>query len=671
MVRSKSMFLFFSWRLKTILQRSKLILPLFFPMKLGAKLNLTRRCLLIVSLVFSILSINRCYALDVGESYGGGTIFCVSQTPDITKCVTFGSGNYGLIMADEDQANFDSANHGVSWATKTKSITTARSDEDGASNTNAIITALPEDNPSNNAAWLCRSYRDKKEGHDDWYLPSKNELNKICLYAKSNNLIGRSCLGSKPDGVQCLIGGDKGGGLYWSSTEKPSIVSFSSWFQSLGGQQSYFSKANGFFGVRAIRTFALPPKKQSSSWAPKRPGAVALTVAGETSGRDFVAIGTYRRQIVNPGGAAAAAASGVLGGMDGEAAAAAAPDVFRRRGIDRFTFVDVGNRAPRIGNLTQLYPQGYVLPTLIQAITEAGIPVPGEVFSQCDNVAACAIERGAVNCTRLTREDAATIALYTFDFGANRGSDNPYRLINQALFARDTVQLGRLRGLIYRLLCALRSVPPAHHQTLFRGIRERVKLNETHYSKGKKVTWHTFSSATTEMETTQDFLTDHRTGRCEGTLFIIRGTPWGYNIQPFSCFPDEREILLEPEINFRVTGIVNPPVGLTIIDLEMLPDQRLLLENRIPRYVVAVGSELPPTVSVVPPSAPAPATADSSRYVAQEDWQSTIDEGLSFKRGDIINIMDKGNEDWWMGELNGNVGWVPSRLLQSTFSASS
>ena len=32
---------------------------------------------------------------------------------------------------------------------------------------------------------------------------------------------------------------------------------------------------------------------------------------------------------------------------------------------------------------------------------------------------------------------------------------------------------------------------------------------------------------------------------------------WGYDVQPFSFFPNEEEILLEPETDFRVTGVVD------------------------------------------------------------------------------------------------------------------
>ena len=42
--------------------------------------------------------------------------------------------------------------------------------------------------------------------------------------------------------------------------------------------------------------------------------------------------------------------------------------------------------------------------------------------------------------------------------------------------------------------------------------------------------------------------------RSGGTLFVIEDG-WGYNMQPYSQFPDEEEILLEPEREFEVLSV--------------------------------------------------------------------------------------------------------------------
>ena len=49
---------------------------------------------------------------------------------------------------------------------------------------------------------------------------------------------------------------------------------------------------------------------------------------------------------------------------------------------------------------------------------------------------------------------------------------------------------------------------------------------------------------------------------------------------------------------------------------------------------------------------------------------SSIIKGLCTKRsevpGDIINIIDKTDQDWWSGELNGTVGIFPASYVQET-----
>lgn len=207
---------------------------------------------------FSIISTNNCYAVTVGDSYGGGTVFCVSDTADTTLCKTEGSGVSGLIMANEDQVNFDSnPQHGVTWSSAKEIVASAQSEDNGAANTAAIIAAFPQDNPNNNAAWLAHSYKDSKEGHNDWYLPSIKELNNMHNFAKANNLIGKGCSGSKPGGIQCLVGGyNEEYKYYWSSSEYSGYAGFYAWSQVFDlGNQSYGSKTISRFAVRAIRAF--------------------------------------------------------------------------------------------------------------------------------------------------------------------------------------------------------------------------------------------------------------------------------------------------------------------------------------------------------------------------------------------------------------------------------
>lgn len=261
--------------------------------------------LLLISVLLAVLTATNCYAaISVGDSIGGGTVFCVSDTAeDIKNCTTRGTGDYGLIMANVDQANFDSnPEHGMAWTIipnrrKVNNYippmhgvawylaTNAQSDDDGAANTQAIIKARPLDNASNNAAWLCHNYRDpaghaywywlsksepnKIYAYANWYLPSKNELNKMYVYAKENNLIGKNCAGDKASGVQCLIGSrdnndrsreyHENNAYYWSSTEATGYNSgLLAWYQPFNdvNHGSYEGKSLPF-GVRAVRIFSL------------------------------------------------------------------------------------------------------------------------------------------------------------------------------------------------------------------------------------------------------------------------------------------------------------------------------------------------------------------------------------------------------------------------------
>ena len=214
-----------------------------------------------------------------------------------------------------------------------------------------------------------------------------------------------------------------------------------------------------------------------------------------------------------------------------------------------------------------LYPEYYHIPSIEEALMEAGL---GE--KRAKKVAATCYEKAEKVMQNLpgelTKDDAAALAMYTFDFGAKHYESNPFRLINKGLVGGTTESLTRIRGLLYLVTTALRKLPRVTGRTLYRGVRKDANIDQKCYNDGVIVTWNAFSSTSPDMNATKAFLAKgSEDGKAAGTLFIIE-KGWGYDIQPYSLFPDEAEILLEPERQFKVTSVLSSE--LVVITLEMI-----------------------------------------------------------------------------------------------------
>jgi hypothetical protein len=147
----------------------------------------------------------------IGQSYGGGIIFYID-----------GTGQHGLIAADCDQST------SAEWGCIGTSIPgTSTAIGTGQANTTAIITGC---STTGTAAQICNDL--VLNGYNDWFLPSKDELNQ--MYQQKN-----------------LIGGFVNF-LYWSSSEYSANYA---WNQFLyNGLQYDYCKSSTYY-VRAIRTF--------------------------------------------------------------------------------------------------------------------------------------------------------------------------------------------------------------------------------------------------------------------------------------------------------------------------------------------------------------------------------------------------------------------------------
>ena len=154
----------------------------------------------------------------LGQSYQGGVIFYLDDT-----------GHSGLIAATSDQ------NSGApcTWGCLGLTMGTHTSIGTGQANTTAIINGCPIPDI---AARICDQYSITVDGvtYDDWYLPSKNELNQMYF---TGNLIGG--FGTK---------------TYWSSSE---IYAVGVWGQYFGnGNMLNIPKDATTYYVRAIRSYS-------------------------------------------------------------------------------------------------------------------------------------------------------------------------------------------------------------------------------------------------------------------------------------------------------------------------------------------------------------------------------------------------------------------------------
>ena len=160
--------------------------------------------------------------LAIGDTHQGGIIFYLD-----------GSGG-GLIAAAQDQSS------SIRWYNGSNVTTgaTGTAIGTGSANTTAIIN-VQGPTATSYAAGLAREY--EGGGYSDWFLPSRDELNKMYLKKTDINTTASA------NGGSIFFAA-----YYWSSTESGYN---SAWYQNFGNGFQYSSVKTSTDDVRAVRAF--------------------------------------------------------------------------------------------------------------------------------------------------------------------------------------------------------------------------------------------------------------------------------------------------------------------------------------------------------------------------------------------------------------------------------
>jgi hypothetical protein len=151
-----------------------------------------------------------------------------------------------------------------------------------------------------------------------------------------------------------------------------------------------------------------------------------------------------------------------------------------------------------------------------------------------------------------------------------------YFMMNVALRSQDRSLVQPWKFYIWLLLHALKKLPRVNGcDVVFRGMKTGVAELGENYESGEEFQFAAFVSTTTNIEVLQHFL-----GK-EGPRTLLHmslSAPVARDVKDFSLHPQEKEIMLPPNLMFEVQGVLDMGNDLKMVQCSQIESLDELLE---------------------------------------------------------------------------------------------